>query len=46
MAEKRVYNKIFDEQEYRLVNPENIEIIDVFILVYTQRKIKPITIKQ
>src|SRR5690625_3023966 len=42
----RVYNRIFDEEEWKLVNPDNIDIMEDFLEEYTQRRMKPSTIKQ
>jgi len=48
MAEKRgrVYNRIFDEQEWKEVNPDNILVMEDYLEEYTQRKKKPTTIAQ
>ncbi|TPG68712.1 hypothetical protein EEL31_09360 [Brevibacillus laterosporus] len=42
----RVYNRIFDENEWLEVNQKNKDIIEDFLEEYKQRKIKPSTIKQ
>jgi integrase/recombinase XerD len=42
----RVYNRIFDEEEWKEVNEENKNIIDDFLEEYKQRKMKPSTIEQ
>ncbi len=42
----RVYNRIFDEQEWKEVNPDNIAIMEDYLEEYTQRKKKPTTIAQ
>jgi integrase/recombinase XerD len=42
----RVYNRIFDKQEWKEVNPENIAIMNDYLEEYTQRKKKPTTIAQ
>lgn len=42
----RVYNRIFNEEEWKLVNPENKLMIDDFLEEYKQRKIKDSTILQ
>jgi integrase/recombinase XerD len=41
-----VYNRIYDEQEWKEVNQENKNIMEDFLEEYTQRKIKPSTISQ
>lgn len=48
MAEQRgrVYNRIFDEQEWKEVNPENILIMNDYLEEYIQRKKKATTIAQ
>ncbi|AYB37520.1 tyrosine-type recombinase/integrase [Brevibacillus laterosporus] len=42
----RVYNRIFDENEWLEVNEENKNIVEDFLEEYRQRKIKPSTISQ
>lgn len=42
----KVYNRIFDEEEWKLVNQVNIDIMEDFLEEYTQRKKKPSTISQ
>jgi integrase/recombinase XerD len=42
----RVYNNIFNEEEWKLVNEENKLMIEDFLEEYRQRKIKDSTIKQ
>ena len=46
MTEKHVYNRIYTPEEYSLVNPVNIDIIEDFLEEYTQRKIKKTTLFQ
>lgn len=47
MAERgKVYNRIFDEEEWKEVNEENKDIMYDFIEEYKQRKMKASTIKQ
>ena len=46
MKKKQVYNRIYNEEEYKLVNVENLEIIDDFLQEYRQRKIKKTTLMQ
>jgi site-specific recombinase XerD len=46
MARGRVYNNIFNEEDWKKVNPENKLMIDDFLEEYKQRKIKESTIKQ
>jgi integrase/recombinase XerD len=46
MARGRVYNNIFNEEEWKLVNSENKLMIEDFLEEYKQRKIKESTIKQ
>lgn len=48
MTEKRgrVYNRIFDEVEWKEVNPINKNAVEDFLEEYRQRKIKPSTIHQ
>lgn len=42
----RVYNRLFNEEEWAQVNPVNKEMIEDFLEEYRQRKIKDSTIKQ
>lgn len=42
----RIYNHIFDAEEWKEVNPKNISIMEDFLEEYRQRKMKPSTIKQ
>jgi integrase/recombinase XerD len=42
----RVYNRIFDEQEWKEVNKENKYIMDDFLEEYRQRKMKESTLSQ
>jgi len=46
MAQKRVYNKIYTEEEYKLVNEINLDIIEDFMEEYKQRKMKQTTLDQ
>ncbi len=46
MVKKRVYNRIYTEEEYADVNISNKDIIDDFIEEYTQRKMKKTTLEQ
>jgi integrase len=41
-----VYNRIFNEEEWMLVNSENKEIMIDFLEEYKQRKMKPTTLSQ
>ena len=45
-TKKRVYNKIYDKEEYEKVNAENKYIIEDFLEEYQQRKIKATTLQQ
>lgn len=42
----KVYNKIFNEEEWEQVNKENKMIMEDYLEEYRQRKIKPSTLKQ
>jgi integrase len=42
----RVYNNIFNEEEWKLVNPENKLMIDDYLEEYRSRKIKDSTLAQ
>jgi integrase/recombinase XerD len=46
MEKGHVYNRIFSEEEWILVNSENKEIMIDFLEEYKQRKIKPTTLAQ
>jgi len=46
MEKQRVYNRIYTEEEYKLVNQENKDIILDFIEEYKQRKMKKTTLDQ
>jgi site-specific recombinase XerD len=46
MKRGRVYNNIYDEEEYKEVNQENKDTIIDFLEEYKQRKIKTSTLKQ
>lgn len=46
MPRGTVYNKIFNNEEWNLVNPENIEIMEDYLEEYKQRKMKPSTLLQ
>ena len=46
MEPKHVYNRIYTDEEYELVNIDNKEIIDDYIEEYKQRKMKKGTISQ
>lgn len=46
MARHQPYNKIFDEEEYKLVNPENKDLLDDFMIECKATKKKPSTIAQ
>lgn len=46
MSKPRVYNRIYTEEEYKLVNPENLDIIQDFLEEYQQRKMKKTTLDQ
>jgi len=46
MAQKRVYNQIYNEEEYKLVNEINLDIIEDFMEEYKQRKMKKTTLDQ
>lgn len=46
MGRGRVYNKIFNEEEWKKVNLENKLIMDDFLEEYTQRQMKESTLKQ
>jgi integrase/recombinase XerD len=46
LARGRVYNNIFNEEEWELVNEENKLMMEDFLEEYRQRKIKESTIKQ
>lgn len=42
----RIYNRIYTDEEWELVNPLNKAIMEDYLEEYKQRKIKPSTIKQ
>lgn len=46
MARGRVYNSIFNEEEWKLVNPENKIMLEDFLEEYRQRQKKLTTISQ
>jgi len=46
MKRGRVYNKIFNKDDWELVNPENIEYMEDYLEEYRSRKMKPGTLKQ
>ncbi len=46
MKRGRVYNRIYDEEEYKTVNKENKDIIQDFLEEYQQRKMKSSTLLQ
>lgn len=46
MGRGRVYNSIFNEEEWKQVNPENKLMIDDYLEEYRSRKIKESTLKQ
>lgn len=41
-----IYNKIFNEEDWALVNPENFGVLEDFLLEYKQQQKKPSTLKQ
>jgi integrase/recombinase XerD len=46
MVKPRVYNRIYTDEEYQLVNPVNKDIILDFLEEYQQRKMKKTTLSQ
>ena len=44
MARHQPYNKIFDEEEYKLVNPEKKDLLDDFMIECKATKKKTSTI--
>ena len=46
MPRGMVYNRIFNEEDWKLVNKENINIMEDFLEEYKQQKKKPSTIAQ